>query len=86
MDDYHKFYDAHEANIEEWHRNWSPNYFSITESQLAMLTPTPPTIITRVSASLSTPRGSGNGLTIRAWALLAFNLIIEFFEKLCTNY
>jgi hypothetical protein len=38
MDDYHKFYDAHEVNIEKWHWYWSPNYFSITKGQLVTLT------------------------------------------------
>jgi hypothetical protein len=86
MDDYHKVYGVHEADIEEWHKNYSPNYLSIAKGQLATSMPIPLTIITRVSARPSIPRGSGNDPTIKAWALHAFNLVTKFFEELCTNY
>jgi hypothetical protein len=34
MDDYHKFSNAHEADIKEWHHYWLPNYFSIIKGRL----------------------------------------------------
>ncbi len=86
MDDYHKFYDAHEAYIEEWHMNQSPNYFSITKGQLVALTPTPLTTIMGVSAGSSTFGSNGGGPTIRAWVLPVVNTITEFLKELCTNY
>jgi hypothetical protein len=66
MDDYREFCDAHEADIEEWHRYWLPNYFSITKGQLVAQTPIPLTTITGVGAGPFTSRGGGNGSTIRA--------------------
>jgi hypothetical protein len=36
--------------------------------------------------SPSTPKGGGNGSIIKAWAFPIFNLAIEFFEELGTNY
>lgn len=86
MDYYHKFYDAHDADIEEWRKYQSPNYFSITKSQLATLTPTPSTTITWVGVNPSTHGGGGNDPIVKAWALLIFNLVTEFFEELRTNY
>jgi hypothetical protein len=86
MDDYHEFCDAHEIDIEEWCRYWLPNYFSITKDLLATSTPTPSTTIIGAGANLSIPRDNGSSLTIRARALPTFNLAIEFFEELRTNY
>jgi len=86
MDDYHEFCDAHEANIEEWCRYWSPNYFSITKGRLATSTPTPSTTITGVSVGPSNHRDGGNGLIVRAWVLPIFNFVPKFFEEFCTNY
>jgi hypothetical protein len=34
MDDYHKFSNAHEADIKEWHHYRLPNYFSIIKGRL----------------------------------------------------
>jgi hypothetical protein len=51
-----------------------------------MLTPTPSTTIIGASVGPFTPRSGGNDLTIKAWAFLDFNPIIEFFEELHTNY
>jgi hypothetical protein len=63
-----------------------PNYFSITKGWLVVSTPTPLTTTTRAGAGSSTPWGNGNGSTINAQVLFTFNLIIEFFEELHTNY
>ncbi len=63
-----------------------PNYFSITKGQLAMSTPYPLTIIIRVGVGPSTHGGMGNGPTVKARVLIAFNPITEFFEELHTNY
>jgi hypothetical protein len=34
----------------------------------------------------STHGGGGNDPIVKAWALLIFNLVTEFFEELRTNY
>jgi hypothetical protein len=85
MDDYHEFCDAHEVDIEEWCQYWSPNYFSITKGQLVALTLTPSTTIIGVGVGLSTHGGGGNNPAFRGWVLI-FNLVINFFKELHTNY
>jgi hypothetical protein len=86
MDDYHKFCDAHEVDIEEWLQYWLPNYFSITKGLLATSTPTPSTTITWAGVGPSILGGGGNGSIVRAWVFPTFNPTTEFFEELCTNY
>jgi hypothetical protein len=51
-----------------------------------MSTPTPSTTITWAGVGPSTHGGGGNGPIVKARALPAFNLVIEFFEELHTNY
>jgi hypothetical protein len=51
-----------------------------------MLTPTLSTTIIRAGARLSRHGGNGNGPTIRAQVLPAFNLVTKFFEEFRTNY
>ncbi len=51
-----------------------------------MLTPTPSTTIIGAGVGPFTPRGGGNNLTVRTWALFVFNLVIKFLKELCTNY
>jgi hypothetical protein len=63
-----------------------PNYFSITKGWLAMSTPTPSTIITWAGVGPSTLGGGDNDPIVKARVLPTFNVVIEFFEELCTNY
>jgi len=37
MNDYYEFCDAHDVDIKEWCKYWSPNYFSITKSNVSWL-------------------------------------------------
>ncbi len=51
-----------------------------------MLIPTPSTTITGASVGPSTHEGGGGDPSVKAQVLLAFNPVIEFFEKFRTNY
>ncbi len=51
-----------------------------------MSTPTPSTIITWAGVGPSTLGGGDNDPIVKARVLPTFNVVIEFFEELCTNY